>query len=99
VRLHGDTELYASSYMPAALDRWAKRIAAWTKGGRDAYVYFDNDAKGHAPYDALNLGARFGYGASADEERPVRSRLAHAVRGSIRKAPHPMRARSPKLSV
>ena len=25
VRLHGDTELYASGYGPDALDRWAER--------------------------------------------------------------------------
>ena len=30
------------------------------KAGRDAYVYFDNDAKGHAPYDAVRLLGRLG---------------------------------------
>lgn len=57
-RLHGDTELYASGYSDAALDGWAE----WTRGhlaaGRDAYVYFDNDAKGFAPYDAIRLAER-----------------------------------------
>jgi uncharacterized protein YecE (DUF72 family) len=33
-----------------------------TRGERDVYVYFDNDAKVHAPFDAMNLAARFGYG-------------------------------------
>lgn len=60
VRLHGDSELYASGYDDAALDRWAERIAGWTATGRDAYVYFDNDAKGFAPYDARRLLARLG---------------------------------------
>jgi uncharacterized protein YecE (DUF72 family) len=32
LRLHGDEELYASGYTEAALDRWAKRIRAWTSG-------------------------------------------------------------------
>jgi len=38
VRLHGDKELYASGYSPAALDAWAARIDAWRHGGepRDA---------------------------------------------------------------
>ena len=38
LRLHGDKELYASGYTDAALDRWAERIRAWTRGGepRDA---------------------------------------------------------------
>ncbi len=32
LRLHGDKELYASGYSEAALDRWAERIRAWSKG-------------------------------------------------------------------
>ncbi len=60
VRLHGDTELYTSGYSDAALDVWAARLAAWTDGGRDAFVYFDNDAKGFAPHDARRLLARLG---------------------------------------
>ena len=32
LRLHGDEELYASGYTPAALDRWAQRIRAWSRG-------------------------------------------------------------------
>src|SRR5687767_239749 len=74
MRLHGDTELYASGYTPTALDVWARRIQAWLAGGevddarkidpappkplargRDVYVYFDNDVKVHAPFDAKAL--------------------------------------------
>ena len=36
VRLHGDTELYASGYTAVALDAWAARIAAWRRGGEPA---------------------------------------------------------------
>jgi len=32
-RLHGSEELYASGYDDAALDAWAKRVAAWATGG------------------------------------------------------------------
>lgn len=32
IRLHGDKELYASGYGEAALARWARRIAAWSRG-------------------------------------------------------------------
>ena len=32
LRLHGDKELYASGYTEAALDRWAERIRAWSRG-------------------------------------------------------------------
>jgi len=60
VRLHGDEELYVSGYSPAALDSWATRIRAWAEQGQDVYVYFDNDVKVHAPYDALGLMERLG---------------------------------------
>ena len=74
LRLHGDKELYASGYTPAALRAWARRLRAWMKGGqprdarrvaaesnppkrasRDVYVYFDNDQKVCAPFDAMAL--------------------------------------------
>ena len=31
VRLHGDTELYASGYTDEALDRWASKISGWAE--------------------------------------------------------------------
>ncbi|MCU1571491.1 MAG: hypothetical protein JWR33_2232 [Naasia sp.] len=62
VRLHGDEELYVSGYSPAALAGWAGEVRGWLDGSgcpdgrpRDVYVYFDNDAKGYAPWDALEL--------------------------------------------
>ncbi|MBA3905240.1 MAG: DUF72 domain-containing protein [Pseudonocardiales bacterium] len=55
VRLHGADELYASGYTAEALDAWAARIRSWPE---DAFVYFDNDAKVHAPYDAIALAGR-----------------------------------------
>jgi uncharacterized protein YecE (DUF72 family) len=61
VRLHGSRELYASGYTDAELDWWAGKIAGWrgpAGGGRDVYVYFDNDAKTHAPFDAMRLRER-----------------------------------------
>lgn len=55
VRLHGHTELYASGYAPRSLDRWAEKCRAWRDGGEDVVVYFDNDARGRAPWDAVAL--------------------------------------------
>jgi uncharacterized protein YecE (DUF72 family) len=60
VRLHGDKELYASGYTKRALDAWARRIRAWDRAGRDVYVYFDNDMKVKAPFDALALMRKLG---------------------------------------
>lgn len=60
VRLHGAEDLYASGYTSTQLDAWAERIRGWAEGdpARDVYVYFDNDARGFAPHDALALGER-----------------------------------------
>ena len=75
-RLHGSEELYASGYEAGAIDLWANRVAAWSRGlevmdgkkvhpkpapkraARDVYVYFDNDAKVRAPFDAQALRKR-----------------------------------------
>jgi uncharacterized protein YecE (DUF72 family) len=57
-RLHGDEELYVSGYSDEALDVWAERIRRWSVGQRDVYVYFDNDVKVRAPYDAMSLAHR-----------------------------------------
>ncbi|WP_372967030.1 DUF72 domain-containing protein [Microbacterium sp.] len=62
VRLHGAQMLYHSAYTAAELDEWADLIVSWADGTgasdgrpRDVYVYFDNDARGHAPHDAEAL--------------------------------------------
>jgi Uncharacterized conserved protein len=96
VRLHGDTELYASGYTPAALDAWAEKIRAWSAGddaaegrrlgaaverrgrGRDVYVYFDNDVKAYAPFDAMGLAHRLGLGPAAPAG-PVEGTFTPAV--------------------
>lgn len=65
VRLHGAQELYHSGYTPEELDTWAALITEWSAGSAatggqpcDVYVYFDNDARGFAPHDALELARR-----------------------------------------
>ena len=59
VRLHGHSELYASGYSGASLDSWAERCRRWAEQG-PVFVYFDNDARGRAPHDALGLRQRLG---------------------------------------
>jgi uncharacterized protein YecE (DUF72 family) len=59
VRLHGDTELYVSGYTERALSIWAERIRRWREVA-DVYVYFDNDVKVHAPFDAMRLAELLG---------------------------------------
>jgi uncharacterized protein YecE (DUF72 family) len=54
-RLHGHTMTYASGYSDRELGSWARRIRAWLDEGRAVHLYFDNDAIGRAPIDALRL--------------------------------------------
>lgn len=81
VRLHGEEELYVSGYDPPSLDRWAAKIRTWRTGGtptdgrtlapaappqpRDVFVYFDNDVKVRAPFDAIALAGRLATPATA----------------------------------
>ena len=67
VRMHGDKELYASGYTSEVLARWSERIGTWVGDGLDVYVYFDNDMKGFAPYDALSLQRRLRPGTAGTE--------------------------------
>jgi uncharacterized protein YecE (DUF72 family) len=57
-RLHGDEVLYTSGYDDEALDAWAAWVRRHLAAGRDAFVYFDNDAKVRAPVDAMGLISR-----------------------------------------
>lgn len=73
-RLHGSEQLYASGYSDTALDDWARWFRSWAKGQaprevdrvtntkgpkvRDIFVYFDNDMKVRAPFDAKSLAKR-----------------------------------------
>jgi len=67
VRLHGAEELYASGYTDEALDAWAADARGWLESGRDVYIYFDNDMKVRAPFDALALARRLGLAESLVE--------------------------------
>jgi uncharacterized protein YecE (DUF72 family) len=61
IRLHGSTQLYVSGYDDDELRSWAERIRRWQAANRrDAYVYFDNDAKVRAPHDARRLAGMLG---------------------------------------
>lgn len=54
VRLHGGSELYASSYDDGELADWAAMVRRWSRSG-DVYVYFDNTARAAAPRNAERL--------------------------------------------
>ena len=44
-------------YSESALRDWARKVRRWTREGRDVHVYFDNDAYGYAPRNAVRLAA------------------------------------------
>lgn len=54
IRFHGAKQLYASNYGEGELKEWAEKIKKWKKK-YDVYVYFNNDAGGYAPKNALRL--------------------------------------------
>ena len=75
-RLHGNEKLYPNGYTADAIDLWARRVIAWSRGeevsdgtrihpdpgpkrdSRDVFVYFDDDNKVRAPFDAMSLSER-----------------------------------------
>jgi uncharacterized protein YecE (DUF72 family) len=54
LRFHGATGRYEGRYGRRALRPLARALTAWAPQG-DAFVYFNNDARGHAVRDALEL--------------------------------------------
>jgi uncharacterized protein YecE (DUF72 family) len=75
-RLHGSEKIYPDGYTEEAIDVWAHRVIAWSRGeevtdgtrihadpgpkrdARDVFVYFDDDVKVRAPFDAMSLSKR-----------------------------------------
>lgn len=75
-RLHGSDKIYPDGYTEEAIDTWARRMVAWSRGEevsdgtrihpdpgpkqseRDVFVYFDDDNKERAPFDAMSLSKR-----------------------------------------
>ena len=55
VRFHGRARLFASDYTKAELVEEAKKMRRLLKRGDDVYVYFNNDAEGHAVANARTL--------------------------------------------
>lgn len=54
LRMHGQGEVLQNGYPDAYLKMTAKKVLAWAKD-RPVNVYFDNDAKGHAPLNAMRM--------------------------------------------
>jgi uncharacterized protein YecE (DUF72 family) len=57
VSRHGPEGSYATCYSEAELKKDAGRMKAYLGAGKNAYVYFNNDAYGFAPRNAGELRA------------------------------------------
>ena len=57
LRLHGPGAKYQGGYPLKTLKKWAKWIRSQARK-RNVYVYFNNDAEGHAVRDADRLKAK-----------------------------------------
>jgi uncharacterized protein YecE (DUF72 family) len=56
-RFHGPAR-YSGRYDDGTLDDWAEWFADCLREGRPVFAYFNNDAGGHAPHDAVRLRQR-----------------------------------------
>jgi uncharacterized protein YecE (DUF72 family) len=68
LRFHGPTGRYDGRYGERALAAVADGLRAWSRAGRDAFAYFNNDVGGHAVHDARTLLALLGAPRIAPEE-------------------------------
>lgn len=55
VRRHGEEGSYATSYSTESLEKDAKKIKSYLRQKKDVFIYFNNDAFGYAPKNALDL--------------------------------------------
>lgn len=55
IRMHGSKILFGSKYTKKELSSLAGKIKKWLKQNKDVFVYFNNDARGHAIDNAKTL--------------------------------------------
>ncbi len=55
LRFHGREQLYASDYSEADLKLFADKIVNWLEGGKEVWVFFNNDYHGFAIKNAERL--------------------------------------------
>jgi uncharacterized protein YecE (DUF72 family) len=71
VRFHGSGAANGGNYSDRVLRRWAERLRGLAKDREDVYVYFNNDALGHAVSNAETLSEML----EGDAVRPARETL------------------------
>ncbi len=76
VRFHGPDK-YTGRYGDRVLNGWGEWLAAQMRDGRQVFAYFNNDAAGHAPGDAMRL--RRAIALAANRRAPAVDRTASAI--------------------
>ncbi len=86
LRRHGHGGSYAGCYSAGELAADAGRIRDYQAGGRDVYIYFNNDAGGYAPQNARDLARLLGKGGCpgrADGDLPAEMNQDSAVESHL----------------
>jgi uncharacterized protein YecE (DUF72 family) len=81
VRFHGSRggRKYAGTYSDQALDSWAGWLSDRLREGVGVYAYFNNDAQGYAPRDAVRL--RENIRVRRSTQRPQNFPVGDALKG------------------
>ena len=84
LRLHGPSGRYRGSYAMETLLAWAEQAREWMRAGKQVWVYFNNDERGHGARNAAFMANQLGY-ATSEAARPKRA--AREIRaGGTRRA-------------
>ena len=62
VRLHGPGDAYQGRYDKSDLAGWAGAFSSWARQGKEIFCFFDNDEKGYAAVNAMELKQMVGDG-------------------------------------
>lgn len=60
IRFHGSEEMYGTNYTDEILGGWSSQIKKLALGLGEVWIYFNNDAHGYAPANALRLREMLG---------------------------------------
>ncbi|HEX6794081.1 MAG TPA: DUF72 domain-containing protein [Casimicrobiaceae bacterium] len=80
IRLHGDEVLYVSGYGDVALDRWARRLIAWSEGGAP------DDARCISRHPSASCAGRDVFCYFDNDAKVMAPRDAHALARILRGA-------------
>jgi len=95
IRRHGEYGSYAKDYSSDQLKKDAKKIKSYLGLGKDVYIYFNNDAMGYAPKNAMMLRAMLEGTVSKRAKKKKPSKKSKAGKTRPKKA-KPARKVKPK---